>query len=126
MKIRLPNLAAAVLLVTAGMFASEVLAADSRDKLPKAKPAQGGEAKANPQPVPEKPAKVTDDFKDRDNNGVDDRHEKRAIRSEPAAAPTVKQDPKPEAAREARPVEPKATPPAGKPAEPPPKAPPRR
>lgn len=118
------RMAALVLLVTAGGLAQDVYAANSRDKLPKAKPA-AEEAKAKPQPKPEKPAASTDDFKDRDNNGVDDRHEKRAIRPEPTTSPTVKQDAQPKTTEAAKPAEPQVAPPAGKPNEPPPKAPPR-
>jgi len=124
MRTHLTHLAALALLVTAGMLAGDVYAANSRDKLPKAKPAPEA-AKTTPQPKTEKPAATTDDFKDRDNNGVDDRHEKRAIRPEPTTSPTVKQDSKPKAAEEAKPAETQAAPPAGKPNEPPPKAPPR-
>ena len=124
MKTRLTHLAALVLLVTAGMIAQDVCAANSKDKLPKAKPAPE-EAKAKPQPKTEKPAANTDDFKDRDNNGVDDRHEKRAIRPDPATSPAVKQDSKPKATERAKPAETQVAPPAGKPNEPPPKAPPR-
>lgn len=125
MKTRLIQFAALALIVALGM-AADVQAAHSRDKLPKGKPAEG-QAKAQPAPPPAvKSAGNTDDFKDRDNNGVDDRHEKKAIRPEPAPTPVLKEKPKGEAAPAAKEAGQKATPPATKPEEPPAAKPPGR
>jgi hypothetical protein len=108
------------------ILTSAAIAADSRDKLPKSKPAGAEAAKPQPPPAAAKASGRTDDFQDRDNNGVDDRHEKRAIRPEPAAAPTVKPERKPEASSEAPKAKPQEQPPAGEPSKPPAKSPPSR
>lgn len=100
-------------------------AANSKSKMPKEQPGRAAQAKPDVKPPEVKNEGRKDDFRDNDNNGVDDRHEKKAIRPEPTVEPaTLKPIPKPEAQSEEK-AKLTQPPPAKPPAEPPASAPPR-
>ena len=100
-------------LLASGSLTGESWASDTKDKMPKHK---SGNQPSQPTARPaESGAKPQDNFVDRDNNGVDDRHESRALRPEPTAPPPVvkKQEPPP-AQAPAKPAEPAKRDPAAK------------
>jgi hypothetical protein len=106
--------------LASGIQGGGLLAADSKDKLPKAGAANQPAKPKPPAQVQEKSGGRSDSFVDKDGNGVDDRRETRVMRPENTPPPAVKQDPKP---AEAPPSTPPTASPARDPKEPAPKPP---
>lgn len=126
MNIRLLCTVTALCLVfAAGGVAPDALAANTKSKLPKAQPAKADPSQPKVKSPEAKAARSTDDFRDTDNNGVDDRHEKKAIRPEPAAQPAaLKAAPKPAATKQDQPAKAPTPPPKEPTVEPPAQSPP--